>query len=59
MTRMIALAALIALGLSSEPAHESVYAQSSHVPHPATVRNIVAIAQPTTSPDRLHRTKLS
>jgi hypothetical protein len=49
MTRMIALAALIALGLSSEPA----------LPHPATVRNIVAIAQPTTSPDRLHRTKLS
>ena len=29
MTRMITLAALIALGLSSEPVHEPVYAQKA------------------------------
>jgi hypothetical protein len=49
MTRTIALTALIALGLSGEPVHEPVHARSSHVPHPATVRNIAENALPATS----------
>ena len=41
MTRIIALTALAALGLSGEPFH----AGDAQVPHPATVRNIAESAR--------------
>src|ERR1700745_1998606 len=42
MTRIIALMALITLGLSGAPVHEPVHAESPAFPGPVTLRNIRA-----------------
>ena len=42
MTRIIALMALAALGLSGAPSHEPSHARGPHVPPSATVCNIAA-----------------
>ena len=47
MTRIIALTAVTALGLSGAPVHEPVHGRAPMSSRPVTVRNIVKSAQPT------------